>query len=134
MFHQRAESPLRLNGLDAARRFFAGCLAESDPRREHVWVAHLDDHARCIHLTRHDGGDGAATLPLREVIADAAAHGSTGLVLAHNHPSGDATPSAADRALTRRLALVGEAMDVTVLDHLVLAGRDCTSMREMGLL
>jgi DNA repair protein RadC len=134
MFHQRAESPLRLNGLDAARRFFAGCLAESDPRREHVWVAHLDDHARCIHLTRHDGGDGAATLPLREVIADAAVHGSAGLVLAHNHPSGDATPSAADRALTRRLALVGEAMDVTVIDHLVLAGRNCTSMREMGLL
>lgn len=134
MFHQRAESPLRLDGLDAARRFFAGCLAESDPGREHVWVAHLDGEARCLHLTRHDGGDGAATLPLREIIADAVAHGSAGLVLAHNHPSGQATPSAADRALTRRLALVGEAMDITVLDHLVLAGHDCTSMRELGLL
>lgn len=134
MFHQRAESPLRLNGLEAARRFFAGCLAESDPKREHVWVAHVDDQARCIHLTRHDGGEGASTLPLREVIADAAVHGSAGLVLAHNHPSGDATPSAADRALTRRLALVSEAMDVAILDHLVIAGRDCTSMRAMGLL
>ena len=134
MFHQRAESPLRLNGLDAARRFFAGCLAESDQRREHIWVAHVDDQARCIHLTRHDGSEGASTLPLREVIADAAAHGSAGILLAHNHPSGDATPSAADRALTRRLALLGEAMDVAVLDHLVMAGRNFSSMRAMGLL
>lgn len=134
MFHQRAESPLRLNGLDAARRFFAGCLAECDATREHLWVAHVDDQARCIHLTRHDGPEGATTLPLREVIADAAAHGSAGIVLAHNHPSGDPTPSAADRALTRRLALVGEAMDVAVVDHLVLAYGRCTSMRAMGLI
>lgn len=134
MLHQRAESPLLLNGLDATRRFFAGCLAECDPTREHIWVAHLDDQARCIHLTRHDGSDGAATLPLRQVIADAACHGSAGLILAHNHPSGDATPSPADRALTRRLALVGEAMDVTLVDHLVMAANDSRSMRAMGLL
>jgi DNA repair protein RadC len=85
-------------------------------------------------LTRHDGGDGGASLPLREVIADAAIHGSAGLVLAHNHPSGDPTPSAADRQITRRLALAGEAMDLAVLDHLVIAGQQCRSMREMGLL
>jgi DNA repair protein RadC len=134
MFHQRAESPLRLDGLASARRFFAACLAETDPRTEHLWVAHVDDQAHCIHLTRHDGGDGGASLPLREVIADAAIHGSAGLVLAHNHPSGDPTPSAADRQITRRLALAGEAMDLAVLDHLVIAGQQCRSMREMGLL
>lgn len=134
MFHQRAESPLRLNGLAAARRFFAGCLAECDPSREHLWVAHVDSEARCIHLTRHDGTDGAAELPLRDVIADAAAHGSAGLILAHNHPSGDPTPSAADRALTRRLTLVSEAMDIAVVDHLVMAKGECRSMRALGLL
>lgn len=133
MFHQRAES-LRLNGLEPARRFFSGLLAECDPCREHLWVAHVDDHARCIHLTRVDGSDGTATLPLREVVADAALHGSAAIILAHNHPSGDPTPSARDFAITRRLALVGEAMDLAVLDHLVLAGSDCTSMRSMGLL
>jgi DNA repair protein RadC len=134
MFHQRAESPLRLNGLEAARRFFAGCLAEMDPMREHLWVAHVDDQARCIHLSRHDGDGGASTLPLREVIATAALLGSAGIILAHNHPSGDATPSAADRVLTRRLALIGEAMDVAILDHLVMGGSECISMRAMGLL
>ena len=134
MFHQRAESPLRLNGLEAARRFFADCLAETDPAKEHLWVAHVDDQARCIHLTRHDGSDGGTDLPLRRVIADASIHGSAGVILAHNHPSGDPTPSALDRQITRRLALAGEAIDLAVLDHLVIAGQRCSSMRAMGLL
>ena len=134
MYHQRAESPLRLNGLEAARRFFANCLAETDPAKEHLWVAHVDDRARCIHLTRHDGDAGGANLPLRQVIADASVHGSAGVILAHNHPSGDPTPSTADRQITRRLALAGEAIDLAVLDHLVIAGQQCSSMRAMGLL
>ena len=133
MFHQRAES-LRLNGLGPARRFFAGLLAECDPRREHLWVAHIDEQSRCIHMTRFDGSDGHASMPMREVVTDAAAHGSAGIILAHNHPSGDPTPSVDDCALTRRIALVGEAMDVALLDHLVLAGSQCTSMRSMGLI
>ena len=133
MFHQRAES-LRLNGPHSARRFFAGLLAESDSKREHFWVAHVDDKARCIHLSRHDGHSSGAEVPLRQIVSDAAMHGSAGLVLAHNHPSGDATPSAADCALTRRLALLGEAMDVALLDHLVLGGGQCRSMRAMGLI
>lgn len=134
MLHQRAESPLGLNGLEAARRFFADCLAECDPAKEHVWVAHVDDQARCIHLTRHDGDEGGADLPLRQVIVDASVHGSAGVILAHNHPSGDPVPSALDRQITRRLALAGEAIDLAVLDHLVIAGKHCSSMRAMGLL
>ncbi len=134
MFHQRAESPLCLDGLDAARRFFAGCLAEIDPDKEHLWVAHVDDDSRCIHLTRHDGEVDSADFPIREIVSDAARHRSSGIVLAHNHPGGDATPSATDKRITRRLALVGEAMDVAILDHLVIAGNDIRSMRQLGLL
>lgn len=134
MFQQRAESPLRLDGLEQARRFFAGCLAETDPMQEHLWVAHVDDDARCVHLTRHDGRADGADLPIREIVADAARHGSKGLVLAHNHPSGDPAPSATDKRITRRLALVGEAMDVAILDHIVMAGGQYRSMRQLGLL
>lgn len=134
MFQQRAESPLRLDGLEQARRFFAGCLAETDPMQEHFWVAHVDDDARCVHLTRHDGRADGADLPIREIVADAARHGSKGLVLAHNHPSGDPAPSATDKRITRRLALVGEAMDVAILDHIVMAGGQYRSMRQLGLL
>ena len=72
--------------------------------------------------------------PVRQIIADAAQHGSAGIVLAHNHPSGDPRPSDSDCRVTRRLAAAAEALDCAVLDHLVFAGEDCTSFRRMGLL
>jgi DNA repair protein RadC len=134
MRHQRAELPLKLDGLGAARAFFAGCIADCDPGRESLWVAHVDDQARCVHLTRHDGDEGGAKFPLRDIIADAAEHRSAGIVLAHNHPSGDPTPSDSDCRATRRLASAAEALDCTILDHLVFAGTECTSFRRIGLL
>lgn len=133
MRHQRAEH-LRLDGVEAARHFFSGCFADSDPSRESSWVAHLDEQAICLHLSRHDGEDGRADLPIRTIIADAARHGSAGIVLAHNHPSGDPRPSDSDCRATRRLAAAAEALDCTILDHLVFAGNDCTSFRRIGLL
>jgi DNA repair protein RadC len=131
---QRPELPLKLDGLDAARSFFASCFADSDPDRESLWVAHVDDQARCLHLTRHHGEACGAAFPLRAIIADAAIHRSAGMVLAHNHPSGDARPSTADCRATRRLASAAEALDCTIIDHLVFAGGHCTSLRRMGLL
>lgn len=134
MRYQRAELPLKLDGLAAARRFFAGCVADSDPARESLWVAHLDEEARCVHLSRHLGDESGAQFPLKQIIGDAAAHGSAGIVLAHNHPSGDARPSDSDCRATRRLASAAEALDCAVIDHLVFAGGDCASFRKLGLL
>jgi DNA repair protein RadC len=134
MRYQRAELPLRLDGLAAARAFFTGCIADSDPARESLWVAHVDEKARCLHLSRHDGDEHGADFPLRAIIADAAEHGSAGLVLAHNHPSGDPRPSESDCRATRRLATAAEALDCAVLDHLVFAGAECTSLRRLGYL
>ena len=134
MRYQRAELPLKLDGLAAARSYFAGCIADSDPTRESLWVAHVDDQARCVHVSRHPGDETGAVFPLKRIIADAAAHGSAGIVLAHNHPSGDPRPSDSDCRTTRRLATAAEALDCAVLDHLVFAGTQCTSFRRMGLL
>ena len=134
MRYQRAELPLKLDGLEAARSYFAGCLADTDPTRESLWIAHLDNQARCLHVSRHDGQADSAEFPLRSIIADAALHGSSGLILAHNHPSGDPCPSESDRRATRRLASAAEALDCTVVDHLVFGGGGCSSFRQMGLL
>lgn len=134
MRYQRAEHPLKLDGLAAAEAFFAGCFAESDPTRESLWVAHVDSRAHCLHVSRHEGDQSGADFPLRSIITDAVEHGSAGIVLAHNHPSGDARPSEADRRATRRLAAAAEALDCTILDHLIFAGHACTSFRSMGLL
>jgi DNA repair protein RadC len=135
MRYQRAESPARLNGHEAARRFFAHCFADlGDATRERLWVAHLDQDACCMQLSSHDGGIGEVGMPVRDIIRDAARLGSAGVVLAHNHPSGDARPSEADCRATRRLALAAEAIDLTVVDHLVFGAGDCSSLRRMGLL
>jgi len=134
MRYQRAEFPLKLEGREAARNFFAGCIADTDPTCESLWVAHVDEQARCVHLSRHEGDERGVDFPLRSIIADAAAHGSAGIVLAHNHPSGDPTPSDSDCRATRRLASAAEALDCAILDHLVFAGRECTSLRALGLL
>jgi DNA repair protein RadC len=132
---QRAELPVRLAGVEASRAFFAPCFA-SAADRETLWVAHLDGKSQCIHLAQY-GGQSAdhVDFPLRAIISDAALRGSAGLVLAHNHPSGDTAPSESDRRVTKRLATAAEAIDVTVLDHLIFArGGDCTSLRRMGVL
>jgi DNA repair protein RadC len=134
MRYQRAEHPLKLDGLAAAKTFFNGCFSEAESGRETLWVAHVDDQARCLHLTCHQGDETGADFPLRTIIADAAKHGSAGIVLAHNHPSGDSRPSDSDCRATRRLASAAEALDCAVLDHLVFAGDECTSFRGMGLL
>ena len=108
--------------------------ADGDPTREHLWVAHVDSESRCIHISRHPGDESCAEFPLRQIIADAALHGSSGIVLAHNHPSGDARPSPSDLRATKRLALAAEAMDVALLDHLIFGARDCSSLRQLGYL
>ncbi|MES2001274.1 MAG: JAB domain-containing protein [Pseudomonadota bacterium] len=109
-------------------------MANSDLALESLWVAHVDDEARCVHVSRHQGDERGAAFPLRTIIADAATHGSAAIVLAHNHPSGDARPSKSDCIATRRLAAAAEALDCTILDHLVFGGSDCVSMRQLGYL
>jgi DNA repair protein RadC len=134
MRYQRAELPLKLDGLAASRKFFAGCMADSDPTRESLWVAHVDDQANCVLVSRYPGDETGRDFPLKAIVSDAIAHGSAGIVLAHNHPSGDPRPSDSDCRATRRLATAAEALDCAVLDHLVFAGDECTSFRRMGLL
>ena len=135
MKYQRAESPALLNGHKAAQRFFASCFDGAGRDQEQLWVAHVDESARCIQLDRFDGQESAVELPVRSIVADAALLGSAGVVLAHNHPSGSAEPSKADCRATRSLAQAGEPIDLTVLDHLIFApGGECRSMRRMGLL
>lgn len=129
---QRAETPVALTGVEASRSFFAPCFAFADTER--LWVAHVDDEARCIHLASYDGGVDAVDIPVRSIIGDAIRFDSKGIVLAHNHPSGQATPSRSDKVATRALAIAAEAIDLTLLDHLVFAGQDCASFRRLGLL
>ncbi|MES1982416.1 MAG: DNA repair protein RadC [Pseudomonadota bacterium] len=70
----------------------------------------------------------------REVVKRALAHNAAALILAHNHPSGVAEPSQADRLLTTALKEALALVDVRVLDHFVVAGAVCLSFAERGLM
>ncbi len=70
----------------------------------------------------------------REVFRPAIRHGAAAVVLLHNHPSGDPTPSADDLDITRRLRDVGELVGIRVLDHLVIGDGAYTSLADRGLL
>lgn len=134
MLHQRADLPLKLDSMTIAQAFFADCFKGIDRSVERLWVAHVDEQSRCVHLSHHDGSESKVEFPLRTIVRDAAQHGSAGIILAHNHPSGDARPSESDCRVTRRLASAVEALDCTVLDHLIFAKDDCTSLRRLGYL
>jgi len=134
MRFQRAEPPALLNGYAAVRSFFSYCFRLEEGAYERLWVAHVDNGARCLHVECYEGEPESVGMPVKNIIVDAARLGSAGVVLAHNHPSGDARPSKADCLATRRLAHAAEAIDLAILDHLIFAGRNCSSMRRMGLL
>ncbi|HEY0413525.1 MAG TPA: JAB domain-containing protein [Allosphingosinicella sp.] len=111
------------------RPFFQGAEAES------VAVLHLDAERRVIGITRDAaGGTEDVELPLAAILGSALKLGAAAIVIAHNHPSGDPEPSAADRDATRRLAEAGAAMGVKLVDHLVFGGSDCRSMAALGWL
>jgi DNA repair protein RadC len=70
----------------------------------------------------------------RKVIGQALKHNATGLIVIHNHPSGECDPSGADLRLTESLKKAANAMDIKLLDHMIVGGNDYFSFLEEGLL
>lgn len=95
----------------------------------------LDNRHRVIAAEELFQGtiDGASVHP-REVVRRALAHNAAALIVAHNHPSGVAEPSAADLAITRRLREALALVDIRLVDHLIVGEGAPTSLAERGLL
>jgi DNA repair protein RadC len=75
-----------------------------------------------------------AVVEPREILRRALIGRAAAVILYHNHPSGDPTPSREDREFTRRLAAASESVGVRLLDHIVVGREGCVSFREAGLL
>lgn len=102
-----------------------------DHREERFGVALLDTKHRLIRVVAISHGTlDASLVHPREVFRAAAEHSAAALVLFHNHPSGDPTPSLDDIQLTRRMVEAGELMGIAVVDHVVLGGHGWHSLRE----
>lgn len=115
------------------RRFVTARLRHL--RHEVFACLFLDSQHRLIAFRELFRGtiDGASVYP-REVVAECLAHNAAAVIFAHNHPSGVAEPSLADRQITRRLIDALALVDVRVLDHLVVGDGEPVSFAERGLL
>ena len=98
-------------------------------------VLYLDCHHRVIEFVEMFRGTLTQTSVYpREVVKGALEHNAAAVVLAHNHPSGTATPSKADEALTQTLKAALALVDVWVLDHMIVTTGEALSMAERGLM
>ncbi|OYV71729.1 MAG: hypothetical protein B7Z70_16010 [Acidithiobacillus ferrivorans] len=120
-----------LDSPTAVRRYLAAALR--DQRREVFAVIFLDNRHRVLRFEEMFWGtiDSAAVHP-REVVRRALEINAAALILAHNHPSGIAEPSAADLALTRRIEAALGLLDLRLLDHFIVGDGDPVSLKEQG--
>ncbi|NRA37250.1 MAG: DNA repair protein RadC, partial [Planctomycetes bacterium] len=126
---KRADRP-QLHTPEAVIELIAGDMAPL--RQEELWCLALDSHARLIgepRMISRGDVDGTDAGP-RSIFRRALQLGACQVIVVHNHPSGDATPSDADYAVTKRLAQAGTILDLPLIDHLVIGDGDTyTSIR-----
>jgi DNA repair protein RadC len=146
--------PVRAATIEIARRLPAETLGTRDllnePRlvKEYLRQSQADDSQERTgalflnarnRLLKNDpeiyrGTLDRAVVEPREILRRALIGRAAGVILYHNHPSGDPTPSREDREFTRRLAAAAEAVGARLLDHIVVGREGCVSFREAGLM
>ncbi len=133
--HRLAQSALQekplISSWDAVVRYCRTTLAHRDT--EQFRILYLDRKNRLI--TDEKQGDGTVDqvqVYPREVIKRALEVSATAMILVHNHPSGDPTPSPDDIALTQKIVSAAQALDITVHDHLIIGSSAEVSLRSLG--
>lgn len=104
--------------------------------REHFWSLALNTKNRLLRMVEVSVGSlNASIVHPRELFKEAVRLSAASVVIVHNHPSGDPTPSGADIQLTRRLVKAGDVLGIEVLDHVVIGdGGEHASLRDLGLM
>ena len=122
-----------IHGPEDAASFIAPRL--QNERREHFVALMLNMKNHILAYEEISIGSlNASVVHPREVFAAAIHHGAASLIIAHNHPSGDPSPSREDIAVTQRLVKAGRIMDVPVIDHIIIGDNKFLSLKEKGML
>jgi DNA repair protein RadC len=101
---------------------------------EELWVAVLDTRNRVLSLVAlYRGSVNTSQVRVAEIFRRAILENSPALLVAHNHPSGDDSPSPDDIAVTRAIVEAGKLLDIQILDHLVIGLGSYVSLKERGL-
>ena len=128
---RRLDAGARIHGPGDVHAHFFGRLRDCPHERFHALL--LDGrHRVSSEVLVSQGTLTASLVHPREVFAAAVRRRAAALVLVHNHPSGDPTPSGEDRRVTTRLARAGELLGIRVVDHVVVAERGYYSFSEAG--
>ncbi len=107
----------------------------SQKKQEHLVVFTIDGAGHILNRRLITIGTLTNTLVHpREVFADAVGDRAASVILVHNHPSGDPSPSVEDKQVTKVLAQVGEILGISLQDHVIIAGSRWVSLRQLGLL
>jgi DNA repair protein RadC len=102
--------------------------------QEHMRVMLLDTRNRVQGInTVYQGSLNTTMVRVGELFRDAIRGNSAAIIVAHNHPSGDPTPSPEDVAVTQQIVAAGKLLDIDVLDHLVIGHQRFISLKERGL-
>ncbi len=130
MSYKADERPVIKTASDAAQLVMGmGSLPQ-----EHVRVILLDGSRRVIAIpTIYMGTLNTSVLRVSEVFREAVTRNSPAIILVHNHPSGDPSPSPEDIELTHTLISAGQLLDIALLDHLIIGRQTWKSIKELGL-
>jgi DNA repair protein RadC len=102
--------------------------------QEHLRVLLLDTRNRVVHIEEvYRGSLNSSQVRVGELFKAAIRRNAAAVIVVHNHPSGDPTPSPDDVAVTRAMVEAGRLLDIQVLDHLVIGGGRYVSLKERGL-
>jgi DNA repair protein RadC len=101
---------------------------------EEIWTMLLDTRNKLIEIKHiYVGSLNSAFARTAEIFKPAILANAAGIILAHNHPSGESNPSPEDIAMTRNLVQAGRMLDIDLVDHLVIAANEFTSLKERHL-
>ncbi|MFV0531352.1 MAG: RadC family protein [Flavobacteriales bacterium] len=107
----------------------------SDLIEEQFWIIYLDHRLQVLHQKMVSSGGFTQTIvDTRKIFKYALECNATQIVLVHNHPTGNTTPSLSDKELTQKVKKAGEFIDITVVDHIIIAQNNYLSFADEDLL
>lgn len=131
--NEKAVSKAQISGSKAVFNLLQPLIA--DLPHEEFWIVYLNNSNKVIHKAQLSKGGITGTLvDIRLVMKQALEFGAVSLVLAHNHPSGTLKPSEADKKITKKLQKASEALDIRVLDHVIIAQNNYYSFADNNLI
>ncbi len=129
---ERPDERVRIHSPEDVAAILSTQMAGLDQEELRVVLLNTKNEVLKIH-TVYRGSVNAAQIRVAEVFKEAVRQNAPALVVAHNHPSGDPTPSGDDVAVTRELVKAGQLLDIEVLDHRVIGDGRHVSLRRRGL-